>query len=47
VDDRPPTTEELLALGFVSHLREYDAECDLRNQYEASLRAALPGEDGA
>jgi hypothetical protein len=36
------TVEELLALGFTTTLREYDAECDLRDQY----RAALPTEGG-
>jgi hypothetical protein len=35
------TVEELLALGFTSRLREYDAECDLREQYAAALAAGV------
>jgi hypothetical protein len=34
------TVEELRALGFRTLLREYDAECDLREQYAAALRVA-------
>jgi hypothetical protein len=36
-----PTTEELIAAGYTSTLREYDAECDLRDQYYDDLRVVL------
>ena len=39
-----PIVEQIIALGFSTTLREYDAECDLRDQYEAArLRRALDG----
>jgi len=31
---REPTIEEIIAMGFKSYLREHDAVCDLRKQYE-------------
>ena len=43
-EERELTVEELIAMGFTTTLREYDAECDLRDQYRAS-RATLPGEE--